>query len=610
MTGVDSNSNNFLDTAEVTSTSYICNGSAGASGKSGTNVLLTNTIESPGTNCPSGGRKITAGEDLNANNILDVSEITSTAYVCNGSNGTNGTSGNNGLSTLFAVVTEPVGAHCPSAGLKMTSGLDSNANNMLDPAEVTATSYVCNGSPGLNGTNGLSSLNATASEPPGLNCVTGGTNLTTGVDTNSNGVLDSNEITSTTYICNGAVGATGPAGPAGAGITWVNVTSTAQQAVANTGYLANNSAQVTITLPLYPAVGDIVQVTGVGTGGWKVAQNANQVVKTKNLPGAIGAIWTPHANNQLWDAVASSWDGTHLVAAVNGGPLYISSDSGLNWSVRETNRAWWSVASSTDGSKLVAVVKGGQIYTSTDGGQVWVPRESARQWWSVASSADGTNLVAAVQGGQLYTSTDSGVTWIARESARTWYSVASSMDGLNLVAVVQNGQIFTSTDGGINWIARESTRSWQSVASSADGSKLVAAVSLGQLYVSNDSGATWTPRESSRLWDSVTTSWDGNNILAVEIGGKIYSSTDGGLSFVPRDSARSWQAVASSWDGVKLVAVDYGGRIYTAQSSAIPNTTVGITGSISGAQYDAIDLQCIGNNTFTVLSYSGALSVQ
>jgi hypothetical protein len=33
-------------------------------------------------------------------------------------------------------------------------------------------------------------------------------------------------------------------------------------------------------------------------------------------------------------------------------------------------------------------------------------------------------------------------------------------------------------------------------------------------------------------------------------------------------------------------------------------------GSISGEQYDAIELQYIGNNTFTVLSYKGYLVVQ
>ena len=67
-----------------------------------------------------------------------------------------------------------------------------------------------------------------------------------------------------------------------------------------------------------------------------------------------------------------------------------------NLDPRESNRYWRSVASSADGTRLVAVATGGQIYTSTDSGTNWTARESNRYWWSVASSADGTKLVAVV----------------------------------------------------------------------------------------------------------------------------------------------------------------------------------------------------------------------
>jgi hypothetical protein len=64
------------------------------------------------------------------------------------------------------------------------------------------------------------------------------------------------------------------------------------------------------------------------------------------------------------------------------------------------------VASSADGTRLVAAVFGGQLYTSTDGGVSWTPRESNRSWQCVASSADGTRLVAGDYSGQLYTYSD------------------------------------------------------------------------------------------------------------------------------------------------------------------------------------------------------------
>ncbi len=81
--------------------------------------------------------------------------------------------------------------------------------------------------------------------------------------------------------------------------------------------------------------------------------------------------------------------------------------------MRGIGAAWFSVASSSDGTKLVAVANGGQIYTSADSGSTWTARESSRNWQSVTSSLDGTKLVAVVLGGQIFTSTASSTTGMA-----------------------------------------------------------------------------------------------------------------------------------------------------------------------------------------------------
>jgi hypothetical protein len=71
-------------------------------------------------------------------------------------------------------------------------------------------------------------------------------------------------------------------------------------------------------------------------------------------------------------------------------------------SAPDTN--WISVASSADGTKLVAAVGGGQIYTSVDSGATWTAADApSTNWQSVASSADGSKMVAVVSGGQIYT---------------------------------------------------------------------------------------------------------------------------------------------------------------------------------------------------------------
>lgn len=359
-----------------------------------------------------------------------------------------------------------------------------------------------------------------------------------------------------------------------------NIAGTTQAAEANTSYVATNAGLTTINLTNTAAnVGDVVRITGTGAGGWTV-----QAFDPDSSQ------WTPRDSDRPWRSVASSADGSKLVA-VGGFPaseIYTSTDFGANWTERETARNWTSVASSSDGNKLVAVVGDGQLYTSTDAGVNWTARETARSWFSVASSADGSKLVAAEFGGQIYTSTDSGVSWTARETARNWLSLASSADGSNLVAVVSNGQIYTSTDSGENWTARETNRDWSSVASSADGTKLVAVVgnSGGQIYTSTDSGVNWTAQETVRSWRSVTSSADGTHLAAVEEGGLIYTSVDSGVTWTSHESARLWFSIASSADASRLVAVAVGSRIYTSGASS---------SLASGAQGTGGLLQYLGN---------------
>jgi hypothetical protein len=64
----------------------------------------------------------------------------------------------------------------------------------------------------------------------------------------------------------------------GSGITWSEVTGTSQDAEADNGYICNNSALVTVTLPSTCAVGKTISIAGKGAGLWKIAQNASQIV--------------------------------------------------------------------------------------------------------------------------------------------------------------------------------------------------------------------------------------------------------------------------------------------------------------------------------------------
>ena len=89
------------------------------------------------------------------------------------------------------------------------------------------------------------------------------------------------------------------------GFTFNNVTTTSDTMVANSGYLANNVALVTLTLPLSAglAVGDILKIKGVGAGGFKIAQNASQKIRwatgSETTVGVTGSLTSTDQNDYI-----------------------------------------------------------------------------------------------------------------------------------------------------------------------------------------------------------------------------------------------------------------------------------------------------------------------
>jgi hypothetical protein len=78
-------------------------------------------------------------------------------------------------------------------------------------------------------------------------------------------------------------------GPQAFVFPFIEVTSTSQAMAINTGYIANNAALVSATLPAVSAVGDLVWIVGKGPGGWQIAQNAGQTIHFGNQDTTTGA---------------------------------------------------------------------------------------------------------------------------------------------------------------------------------------------------------------------------------------------------------------------------------------------------------------------------------
>lgn len=162
----------------------------GNDGINGLNSLITTTIESSGSNCENGGILIQTGLDTNQDGTLDSTEVTSTSYICNGKEE---------YQTLVGVIEEAPGINCANGGQVIRTGVDTNKNEILDTDEIDNSVYVCNGA------DGITSLINSTEEEAGENCTNGGIKIEFGLDNNANGILDEAEITSTSYVCNGTV---------------------------------------------------------------------------------------------------------------------------------------------------------------------------------------------------------------------------------------------------------------------------------------------------------------------------------------------------------------------------------------------------------------------
>jgi hypothetical protein len=387
------------------------------------------------------------------------------------------------------------------------------------------------------------------------------------------------------------------------------------QTTVNCEYLLTNSTSATtLTLPATANVGDKVRISGNALG-WTVTANVGQNINGPINPVFANSYDIPTGGDRINVVVASSADGSHLVAVQDNWYIYTSSDFGVTW-IQQTNTSFsggTSVASSSDGSRLV-VANGLGIFASNDYGVTWAQRTNAPpsgSWRVLASSSDGSRLVAA-NGSAIYSSSDYGVTWAQQTNAPSgsWGPVAGSPDGSQLVAVLNNRDVYRSSSYGMLWTLQPATP-WQeyicSLAVSSDCKRLyLADDEHNYCCYSTNQAATWTSILSGYLYGahSISCSSDGGKVA--ETAGENYSVV---LIYVSPDCGKTWSqplstqysnrgacAIASSSDGTRLVVADYQ-KIYTLRVYQYQG--------VSGGPYSSCELVYTGNGQWQV-SYSSA----
>ena len=112
-----------------------------------------------------------------------------------GTHAIDGTSREDGMSTLIATSPEPEGVNCPNSGTKIDAGLDVNGNGALDSEEIGSTDYICDGGSSIN--NMLTSIVQTDDS---LECTAGSKTIAHGLDNGddsgipANGIMETGEI--------------------------------------------------------------------------------------------------------------------------------------------------------------------------------------------------------------------------------------------------------------------------------------------------------------------------------------------------------------------------------------------------------------------------------
>lgn len=209
-----------------------------------------------------------------------------------------------GLSTLASGVLVTDAGSAPSISTTLPNGLA-----MGTPASLTLTN--ASGLP-ISGITGLGTGVDTALAvnvgTAGAFVVNGGDLGTpsAGVLTNATGLVPSTGLSvsgtpsSSTYLRGDDSWSTIPAGYS---FTWNGVSGTTQTAVAFNGYVIQNAAQTTVTLPLTAALGDPVSIRGLGVAGWVLQANTGAVINVGQSSTSTGGTVTSTGNFDNIDVI-------------------------------------------------------------------------------------------------------------------------------------------------------------------------------------------------------------------------------------------------------------------------------------------------------------------
>lgn len=280
-------------------------------------VLIT-TEPASAEDCAFGGSIVSAGQDRDANGVLDSTEVRRRTVVCNEMPGPR-------PATLVRLTVEPGGVHCVEDGTAVLSGPDRNDNGQLDDDEVEHIDYVCD----------QPLLSRLAPEPAGERCVGGGVAFEIGRDRDDDGALGDDEVEARHVECGTAVNRDVEIRTAGDMAALANISSIAGSLRIDPAFVLGSPRLTDVALPALAFIGgsltienqdlERVSLPALVQVGGTVEATSNFELTSLDLPSLrrVGGL-TIESNHKLVDL-------TGLLALTHvDGRLRIGNNHGLD----------------------------------------------------------------------------------------------------------------------------------------------------------------------------------------------------------------------------------------------------------------------------------------
>ena len=402
--------------------------SSSSESSSATPWLVESEPFSEQTPCDEGGVRLHTGFDLNENGVLDAGERQDTAVLCQGLRGLSGPQGQAGASGVSPVperlsmeVVPSGNETCQQGGVIMRSGLDLNTNDLLEQNEVHSHTMLCNGAIGHKGTNGMN-----------------GTDGSIG----ASALVD--KVTAPTYLCLDGF------------VVRFGVDDGLSDGMANNGQLEDGEVRETLNFCFAPLRSERVTDTFSGTGNsmttgcdsatWMERTGLFLFAANDGVNGCELHVHHPETNttsmvlNLHATGDASPGRDLGIVPVEDGTRVLFDADDGIN------GRQLWVSDGTLNGTDSLGSVEmtpplswaDGLLFRSTSNQLLWTNGSDLRDWLALPSWNTSQQQGAAANLSGL---SNLGQAWIHTDDQAVWFSASDVAGDVEPYRLTRHGDV-------------------------------------------------------------------------------------------------------------------------------------------------------------------------